>query len=165
VLLFCSVIYKDNEMREKAVVALQQQFGKNSFCSEPMAFDFTDYYEKELGSDLVRIIMAFDELISRDCLPEIKHKTNQIEAKFEDNGKRRVNLDPGILSLENICLATTKAYSHRIYLSNGIWGDLTLIYKGNAYSPLPWTYPDYQSEGMKEIFNHLRQIYKEKIQC
>ncbi len=59
------------------------------------------------------------------------------------DGKRQVNLDPGILSEERLILATGKNYTHRIYLRNGIYGDLTLIYGKGSYRTLPWTYPDY----------------------
>jgi hypothetical protein len=76
-----------------------------------------------------------------------------------------VNLDPGILSLENICLATTKPYSHRIYLAGGIWAEVTLMYRKDSYHPLEWTYPDYASQELLEIFAHLRILYKEKLRC
>ena len=163
VLLFCSIIYRDS--CEHARAMLEEAFAKPCFESPCLAFDYTSYYEKEMGSPLHRIIVAFEKLVARDALPAIKLKTNAMEESCIENGKRTVNLDPGYLSLENICLATTKPYSHRIYLTQGIWAEVTLSYKDGSYQAYPWTYPDYASDELKHIFNTLRTIYKGRIPC
>ncbi|HON38613.1 MAG TPA: DUF4416 family protein [Deltaproteobacteria bacterium] len=165
VMLFCSVLFHDAAPAGKAIVALKDIYGEAIYESDPMPFDFTTYYEGELGSPLYRILIAFHDLVPRDSLPASKLKSNAIEETFTVRGKRSVNLDPGILSLENICLATTKPYSHRIYLGSGIWGEVTLMYQKDSYRALPWTYPDYASSGMIKIFNSLREQYKEKSRC
>lgn len=165
VMLFCSLIFKDKVFLDGATDLLKGRFGEVVFQSKTFAFDFTRYYEKEFGRPLYRVVLAFDKLVPRDSLIEVKLATNLIEAQLEDEERRRVNLDPGILTQENICLATTKPYSHRIYLGSSIWGDLTLIYEDNTYCPLKWTYPDYRKEEMIHVFNLLRNLYKEKIRC
>jgi len=118
-----------------------------------------------MGSPLNRIVLAFERLFPRDALPAVKNETNRIEEGLRKDGKRTVNLDPGILSLENVCLATTKPYSHRIYLSRGIWAEVTLMYRKDSYQPLEWTYPDYASKDMLGMFNLLRKHYKERSRC
>jgi hypothetical protein len=164
VLLFCSVIYRDSP--GSAVSRLVSEFGDIAYQSPEMGFDYTDYYEKEMGAGLKRVVIAFERLVQRDFMPEAKIRSNDIEDKvFTAGGKRVVNIDPGILSLENICLATTKPYSHRIYLTRGIWAEVTMIYKGDAYRALEWTYPDYASEGMRAVFGELRNIYKRRLKC
>ena len=165
VLLFCSVLFHDAVPAGKAIGALKNIYGDTIYESGSMSFDYTSYYEEELGTPLYRILIAFLDPVPRDCLPDSKLRSNAIEETFTVRGKRSVNLDPGILSLENICLATTKPYSHRIYLGSGIWGELTLMYQKDSYRALPWTYPDYASPGMIEIFNSLRDQYKEKSRC
>ncbi|MCD6571251.1 MAG: DUF4416 family protein [Deltaproteobacteria bacterium] len=165
VMLFCSLIFRDEAFKDNATSLLKERFGEVVFHSKPFAFDFTRYYEEELGRPLYRTILAFAKLAPRDSLVEVKIITNLIEAELADKGRRRLNLDPGILTQENICLATTKPYSHRIYLGGGIWADLTLMYKDSTYCPLRWTYPDYRSEEMINVFNFLRRLYKEKIRC
>lgn len=164
-MLFCSVLYKADAPVTQAVQTLIDDYGDTVLQTEPMEFSFTDYYHHEMGSPLKRLILAFSDLVERDSLPDIKTRTNAIEDTFSRNGKRQINLDPGLLTLENICLATTKPYSHRLYLKNGIWAEVTLIYRGDSYHKLAWTYPDYASEDLVRIFNGLRQEYKRRIQC
>jgi hypothetical protein len=163
VLLFCSILYSDTSPLGDTLAALKISFGDFVYQSEPMPFSYTSYYEEELGSPLERILLAFDALVSRDCLPAVKIRTNEIEIGLIREGKRTVNLDPGILSLENVNLATTKPYSHRIYLSAGIWAEVTLIYRNKSYQALEWTYPDYASEEMIRTFYDLREIYKGRV--
>lgn len=164
-MLFCSVLFCDPVMADKAIAALGEIYGRTGYQSGPIPFTYTSYYEEEMGSPLSRILLAFDTLMPRDSLPEVKNRSNEIEDMLKTGGKRTVNLDPGILSMENICLATTKPYSHRIYLSKGIWAEITLMYKKDSYQALPWTYPDYASPDLINVFNDLRGRYKEKLRC
>lgn len=166
-LLFLSVLYSPDTPVDGLIGGLPGDWGGISSSAGPMPFTFTDYYSREMGSFLSRLILAFSQLVDRDgtSLVRIKTATCAIEDRYRIGGKRRVNLDPGILSLENVCLATTKPHSHRIYLGNGIWADLTLIFCGSTYRSLPWTYPDYASAEYIEIFNDLRAEYKRRIQC
>jgi hypothetical protein len=165
VMLFCSVLSGSPGRADEAVALLGEAFGGAAFQSEPIPFSYTSYYEEEMGSPLTRIMLAFEPLVARNALPSVKNLTNGIEERLMEDGKRTVNLDPGILSLENICLATTKPYSHRIYLEGGIWAEVTLMYKKDSYQPLEWTYPDYASPELVGMFNQLRRIYKEKSRC
>ena len=66
-----------------------------------------------------------------------------MEASHSAQGRRRVNIDPGLLLRERFVLATGKNFTHRVYLGQGIYADLTLIYRRDAFQALPWTYPDY----------------------
>lgn len=162
-MLFCSLIYQGDTCAP-ARQALVEAFGPLVFETEPLPFDYTTYYEREMGAPLTRTIMAFETLVDRDALPEIKLAANRLEERFASAGRRTVNIDPGILTLENVCLATTKAYSHRIYLRAGIWAEVTLMYQGEGYQALPWTYPDYASAQMREIFQTLRTHYR-RMKC
>jgi hypothetical protein len=89
----------------------------------------------------------------------------KVEAKFalappKENGKikRTLNLDPGYLSLAKVVLASTKDYSHRLYLGRGIYGEVTLFFKDKSYNPYPWTYPDYRTPEYINFFNQMRKI-------
>ena len=79
------------------------------------------------------------------------------------DGKRSVNIDPGYLLYERFVLATGKNYSHRIYVGQGIYADLTLIFQKGAYRPLPWTYPDYADAPMADFLMEVRHKYGEDI--
>ncbi|MFN4132318.1 MAG: DUF4416 family protein, partial [Caldimicrobium sp.] len=82
-----------------------------------------------------------------------------------EGGKRRVNLDPGYLSLSKVVLSTFKDYSHRLYLGRSVYGEVTLIFREGSFQPLPWTYPDYKNEKVIEVFNKARSFYKERIRA
>jgi len=139
--------------------ALANRFGAIDYQSEVLPFDHTTFYAREFGEGLVRQIVAFAELIPPDRLAEIKRVTNELEMTWAADGRRRVNLDPGYVSLSKMVLATTKNYSHRIYLGQGIYAEVTLHYKGGSFQPWEWTYPDYASPPYLEVFNKIRGIY------
>jgi hypothetical protein len=160
---FTSIIFNDNGHIENLERDIQEAMGSILDRTSSMSFCYTSYYEKEMGSKLSRIFLLFEPFFQREQLPEIKLKTNNIETSFSLDGKRVVNIDPGYISLENVVLATTKGYAHRIYLNHGIFAELTLIYHNNTYRPVEWTYPDYGSEKVVIIFNGWRNILKEKI--
>ncbi len=72
--------------------------------------------------------------------------------------RRRVNLDPGYLIASKLVLATTKDFAHRIYLGQGIYGEVTLNYRrGQGWQPHPWTYADYRSPLALEFFALVRK--------
>ena len=128
-------------------------------------FLYSDYYAKEMGKDLRRYFLLFAPLALREQLPQVKLRTNELETSYAWQGKRTVNIDPGYIALEHVVLATTKGYAHRVYLGDGIFGDLTLMFKNGSYHGLPWTYPDYRSEETLALCSRWRQRYKESLQC
>jgi len=162
VILFTSIIFRNPGLPDKTENKIKEAVGDILDKTDSIPFRYTDYYEKEMGNNLSRFFLLFEPLFQRELLPEIKLRTNNIETVFSSEGKRLVNLDPGYISLENIVLATTKGYSHRIYLDHGIYADLTLIFRNGTYKPLEWTYPDYGSEETIGIFNRWRSILKGK---
>jgi hypothetical protein len=162
--LFMSLIASDDEILQQGLNDLRSAFGEIDFTSERLRFDFTDYYTKEMGGNLFRHFITFKDLISMPLLPEIKHTTNRLEEKYaHPPGNRRLNIDPGYLCSEHVILATTKAYSHRPYLRDGIYADLTLIYRNKSFQPLEWTYPDYRQEKTIGLFNQFRKRYMENL--
>jgi len=142
---------------------LELTFGGIDLISPWWPFDYTDYYRREMGGPLFRRILAFHTLVEQDLLPEIKIKTNKLEGTFSDHGRRRVNLDPGYLLLERFVLATGKNYSHRICVGQGIYADLTLIYRQGAYRTLDWTYPDYGGAAIRDFLHRVRKKYSRDL--
>jgi hypothetical protein len=149
----------DKELIMPVALRLSEAFGPADMISRWLAFDYTRYYEREMGSGLFRRMLAFQNMISQDALSQIKHTTNAIEAEFADNDRRRVNIDPGYLLRERFVLATGKNFSHRIYIGEGIYADLTLIYQKGDFQTLPWTYPDYAAGEMTEFLHQVRRKY------
>jgi hypothetical protein len=74
--------------------------------------------------------------------------------------ERPVNLDPGLLRLDSVVLASTKPAGQRIYLGSGVHAEVTLIYDKGGYRPLPWTYPDFRSREYLDYFERLRDSLK-----
>jgi len=146
-----------------AEAALERVFGPLDLQSPVLPFTFTDYYEAEMGTHLLRKFVAFSLLIPQEGLAEIKHRTNAVERGFASwrSGKscRRVNLDPGYLTAAKVVLASTKDYAHRIYLGQGIFAYLHLKYEQGAFQPLPWTYPDYRTPEALAFFAEARRRY------
>jgi hypothetical protein len=162
-LLFLSVLSaRMDDLWESVRRALNERFGPMEYLSDPFPFAETAYYDDELGTPILRRIIGFERLVEQDSLPGIKLWTNDCEMAWASSGKRLFNLDPGLLTLERLVLATGKNFTHRIYLGAGIWGDLTLIYTKGAWQTLPWTFPDYAGPVMRDHLDRLRALYARK---
>jgi hypothetical protein len=161
--LICSIFTPEEPMIRECISHLEGVFGPTDWVGPALFFDRTKYYEKEMGWPLHRRFVSFRGLIRPDRIVEAKLKTNEIEEQYSQEGKRRVNIDPGYISLERLVLATGKNYTHRIYLSNGVYADLTLLFQRGTYRSLEWTFPDYASSEMIGIFNEIRMGYKDQL--
>ncbi len=142
---------------------LARLFGPIDFESELLPFDHTDYYAPEFGPGLQRQIVTFERLVSPGDLPGIKCQANELERSLAAEGKRRVNVDPGYVSLVKLVLASTKNHGHRLYLAQGVYGEVTLTFQQGRYRPWPWTYPDYGSERYCQMFGEIRERYKAQL--
>jgi hypothetical protein len=161
--LFSGVIYSSSQVYEETRKKLEDIFSAVDLESGEFNFDFTTYYNQEMGSPLYRRFISFEKLISPDQLPAIKIHTNKIEIETSISGKRVVNLDPGYLSDANVIIATTKNYYHRVPLSKGIYAHMEYVIKKKKLVPLEWTYPDFKTPQYMEFFARLIPIYKENI--
>lgn len=157
--LVMSLLSGDRALVNSVIVDLSSGAGPPDFVSELIPFTYTDYYAGEMGSFLERRLLSFETLIAPDRLPEIKLWTNDLEDRTARDGKRRINIDPGYLSSYHLILATGKGYAHRPCLRDGIYADITLLYREGAFHPLEWTYPDYREERMHEMLRSIRKKY------
>ena len=157
--LIASLLSGDERLLGDAVQALSERYGRADFISAPALFTYTDYYEKEFGGSLVRRFVAFERLIRPETLPDVKIWTNALEMRLAAEGRRRVNIDPGYLAKAHLILATGKGYTHRPCLREGIYADLTLIYRDKSFHSLPWTYPDYAGGEMIGMLTRIRERY------
>lgn len=157
--LVIGIFTAHSKIIEKLVAEFASRFGQIDLISRWMNFNFTAYYEPEMGSPLIRRMLAFKPLIAQADLSAIKLATNQIERQYSQQGRRRVNIDPGYLLRERFVLGSGKNFSHRIYIGEGIYADLTLIYRKGCFEKLPWTYPDYSDAGMLRFLEQVRNKY------
>jgi len=165
--LFIGMLAGDDSLFDLAVEGCALEFGEPEKRGEVLRFDHTDYYADEMGPDLLRQFVTFQTLIDPERLPKIKRKTNDIEEaiarEVPSTASRPVNLDPGYVSSSGVFLATTKNYSHRMYLGMGIYGEVTLHFQNGSFAPWPWTYPDYQTPRYIKFFNEVRARYLQQL--
>lgn len=162
--LIVGVLSVSPDFHGRLISRMEHSFGSVKMVTDPVPFTFTHYYDSEMGATPQRFFIVFESLINPERLAQCKLETNRIETEFlHDGGGRSINLDPGILSSENFILATTKHRGHRIPLSEGIYGEITLIYRDHSFRSLPWTYADYASSDFILLFNKLREQYRNEV--
>ena len=120
-------------------------FGEIIKKSQVFLFSHTNYYTKEMGSDLLREFLVFENLKKPEEVVNWKLLTNELEAELggSKKNKRRVNIDPGYLAPGKLVLASTKDHEHRVYLSQGIYAEITLRIRKGKFKTWSWTYLDY----------------------
>ena len=146
--LICGMISARVGLFDAAAAALGEAFGPIDHVSEVMDFDFTHYYDEEMGSPLFRRFVSFAEPVEADVLADAKLRTNAIEADFarrQRDLRRPINLDPGYLEPSKLVLASMKNFTHRIYLGRGVYAEVTLLHRQGRWEALEWTFPDYAS--------------------
>ena len=148
---------------------LTQIYGSVALASKDFDFHHTKYYEREMGPGLRKRFLCFERLMPSDCLPDVKNRTNALEAVLVDEKKfaesRPLNLDPGLLQLGKFLLATTKDQAHRIYLRDGIYAEVTLRFHDGAFEPWPWTYADYRESVYHEFLMEARVFFRAQLEA
>lgn len=157
-LLFGSFLYREDlHTRSSLQTFWEENFGK-SFSYDPENNPLKTYYAKEMGENLGRIFYITTNPFPREYLLSAKLQSLTWEHSWSVNDKRTVNVDIGFLTAENFLLATTKNYSHRVYLGQNIYADLTYYFHLGELQTLPWTYPDYLDEKKKDFFDWSRSF-------
>ena len=109
-------------------------------------------------------MFSFATLISQDDLAAIKLITNRIEKRYMTGSGRVINIDPGYMVPARFVLASGKDFAHKIHIGSGIYADLTLLYKkGDGFTFLPWTYPDYTRKNVLAFLTLVRKKYMSDI--
>ena len=146
--------------RDRAV----ETFGPVAFESDTFEFDQTDYYRSTMGPDLRKVFFTFDAPFDPADLPEVKLAANRWEQEYAQNADhpepRPLNLDPGYLTLAKLVLASTKDYTHRLYLARGIYAEITLFYRHGRWQPHEWTFPDYRRAEYHDYFTRCRELLR-----
>ena len=161
--LLCGMISSREDLFAEARDALAEAFGPADAESDLYAFDFTHYYDAEMGAPLWRKFVSFAGLASPECLADAKIRTNNIEADFAERHardlgvQRPINLDVGYVAPGKLVLASLKDYAHRIYLSRGVYAEVTLQYRAGQWQSLPWTFPDFASGRYDAFLTGTRQ--------
>ena len=140
---------------------MERLWGKIDIQSQVMAFTHTEYYHKQMGKPLWRKFVSFEGLIDPGKLAQIKHQSNDLERELAQAARplrvaRPINIDPGYIDPSKLVLATTKNYSHRIYIGDSMYAEATLRYHQGGWRSWPYTYPDYAGGNYDEFLNEVR---------
>ena len=162
VCLISAICYNADINIDDIIKEITNLWGPISVIGDDFKFTHTVYYQKEMGPNLVKFYCAFQEHIDPMKIVNIKHQSNDIEEKYAGAKGRNVNIDPGYIETPKLVLATTKNFSHRLYLGKGIYGDVQLIWRGGKFIGNPWTYPDYLTENALLFFTKIRSNYLKK---
>jgi hypothetical protein len=152
---------------------LIKKFGEVDIESNAQPFNFTDYYKEEIGENLIQKLFSFSTLVRQDELTEIKIITNRLENNIIITDKnikknitrhiRKINLDPGYITLNKYVLASTKNGPSRIYLNQGIYAEITLRFINKSFVTCEYTYPNYKTNEYINFLNSVRLKYKSQL--
>jgi hypothetical protein len=154
--LFMGIMFREGFAVPPLMDRLRNRFGPAEFSYGPVPFSWTDYYAAEMGENLFKTYICFESPVERELLPEIKQWTNGIEQEYAAGGRRAVNIDPGYLARDKLVLASTKDFYHRLYLGQGIYGEVTLHFRQGRFRYFSWTYPDFKEEKLQEFLMKAR---------
>jgi hypothetical protein len=158
-----AVLYHDPDRFASVKVELTRRWGAIDFEGADHHFDVTDYYEPEMGTPLMRRLLAFEQLQPPTLLVDMKLACNDIEDAFAAAGRRTVNLDAGYLDHNKYLLASAKEAGQKVYLDKGIYADLSGRYRAGKYQPFEWSFPDFRDGRYDAELLAVRKLYLEQI--
>ena len=165
--LIVAILAADKQCLQAATDSLAAELGAIDLISDVWPFTQTSYYNDEIGENILRQIVSFEKLIDPGQLAKIKHQTTQLEQKLATqlglDLPRPINLDPGIIEPSKLILATTKNYSHRIYIGEKMYAEVTLIFDKGLWQPFEYTYPDYRQQCYFDFFDKVRTRLLEQL--
>jgi hypothetical protein len=165
--LIIGILAADHHCLHAALEVVDSKFGKVDLASDVWPFDQTNYYKDETGEHILRQFVSVERLINPGSLAKIKHATNKLEQKLAAKSAlplpRPVNLDPGIIEPSKLVLATTKNYSHRIYIGKKMYAEVTLLFDKGSWRPFDHTYPDYRQQCYSDFFDKVRKRLLEQL--
>jgi len=161
--LLIALLAADSAQLTHAMTRIESSYGAIDVESDVFAWNTTNYYREEMGEKLLRKFVSVTPLTSPEALAHIKLETNALEIALADNSsfpaRRCVNLDPGYLDATKLVLASTKNQAHRLYLSQGIYAEVTLLYHHGGFHPFIYTYEDYRWPETHQFLQRVRKRY------
>jgi hypothetical protein len=167
--LFLGMISSDTGLFSRCADLFCAEYGPVDLESDATPWDQSDYYRAEMGTGLQRKFVFMKTLIDPSVLSRAKILANRIEATFAEPAsaemRRRINLDPGYVTEAKVVLASTKDFSHRIYIGERIYAEVTLHYskKSAGFTALDHTYFDFRTEQYRSLFNTARDILRKEL--
>lgn len=170
ILPFCAVTVTEKKLIKNVEKFLETQLSSIKEKYGPINFSkYTNYYENEMGKDLLKTYYYFNDVIKVDDFHKTKVQTNSFEEEFVKHNEilhpsmRPVNLDPGYFTEAKLVLFSAKDFAHRIYINNGIYAEVQLTYKKNSFQKNEWSYPDYITKDFLDFANNARSYLRIKL--
>jgi len=159
-LLFAGVLTSSDQLVLSTLKEMGARYGKIDTITQKIPFDLSSYYNS-IGENLYKIFFSFTELVDRNMIAEIKIFTNNLEEKLSSSYEtRKINIDPGYLTLSNVFLASCKEYYHRMYIDRGVYLENEYYFTKGKFEFFDWTYPDYKKDDYLDYFMMLRKKYR-----
>lgn len=150
----------DQEVLEQAKALVAGRIAPIRKQGSVYAFDYTQYYAREMGEGLIKQLVWFEGSVDPAVLPQVKRQTMELEKELgrveEGKVRRRANIDPGLVSIESLALASTKYCGHRLCIAPQLYAEVTLLFQKGRYRPLEWTYPDFRTEEAQAFLLEIR---------
>ena len=165
---FFALTSSERGFHDEAESLIEKRLGELDYRSEIISFSaFSTYYDQELGGPCWKYLVSLKELLPVDRIVRIKLCTEEMETALscqdEDPYRRTVNIDPGYLNGWQVVLASVKIHSHRLYMDDGVYCEVTLLYQDKEFTALPWTYRDYQSPPFLSFLKRERAGYMREL--
>jgi hypothetical protein len=106
-----------------------------------------------------RRFLSFDRLIDPSRLARIKRATLRMEQELTGV----IRIEPGYITSANVVRASAKAAAWRIYLGQGVFGEVALMLRDGGLDPIPWTGEDYRDPEALDFFLAARKRYLEQM--
>jgi hypothetical protein len=166
-LLIVAAFSRHEEALVWAKGRIEREWGEVLLASDVFDFTETEYYAKEMGEGLKKVFFVVEGPFATETLPERKLATNGWEQEYAGLRPRTeirpLNLDPGYVTEAKLVLATTKDRDHRLYLGQGIFGEVTLTWRRGEWASHPWTYADYQRADVQAFLTQVRERLRERL--
>jgi hypothetical protein len=167
--LFTGMLSPEPALLDECAGLLCAAYGPLDYESDVMLWDTTDYYRDEMGPVIYRKFVFFKELTDPAALAAVKRFTHGIEGRYSlgtpPSIRRRINLDPGYVTEAKVVLASTKDFSHRVYIGENIYAEVTLRYgtKERSFTACDHTFFDFRTETYRLLFNAARALLREEL--
>ncbi len=161
--LIVALLWSNRTALAESLEHLEARWGRMDHMGQDHPFDVTHYYEEEMGSDIRRRLISFENLVAPESIREAKLFCNEIEDSLAGAAGRRVNLDIGYLDHSKVVLASAKYAGQKIHLGDGIYADMILRFRDGRYRPFEWTFPDFRDGRYDLELIAIRRIYMAQL--
>lgn len=157
------ILTGDPALKDQVIGHLSELFGECDYIGNWYPFTHTNFYAAEMGPDLKRCFVSFKKLTAPELLGQAKLWCSEVEDRFKEDGRRRVNLDPGYVDYFKVVLASGKFGGHKIAVTKGCWADFIMMYSKGKWHPMPWCFPDFAQGTYDRDLTKIRRLFKKGV--